>query len=142
MKNKALIEREDYVSEIDGKTYYFCKITLPKKIWEDDYRWIEFESPLVFTCHFIQEATEEDPHQIAFFTFDFGMDGQTNLNLKHNCILMGKEDASNEEKMVIDVIFDLFHAFFHYNGDPNYNYYHWALYGNLKDRVKIGELDE
>ncbi len=29
-------------------------------------------------------------------------------------------------------------AFFHNENDPNYTYYHWALYGNLKNRITSG----
>ena len=38
--------------------------------------------------------------------------------------------------------FDLFHAFCHCSFDPNYTYLHWALYGNLKDRVTINEKNK
>jgi hypothetical protein len=37
------------------------------------------------------------------------------------------------------VQYDLFHAFCHTPIDPNYSHLHWALYGNLKDRVKVIE---
>ena len=37
------------------------------------------------------------------------------------------------------VQYDLFHAFCHTSMDPNYSHLHWAIYGNLKDRVKIIE---
>jgi hypothetical protein len=37
------------------------------------------------------------------------------------------------------VQYDLFHAFCHTSCDPNYSHLHWALFGNLKDRVKVIE---
>ncbi len=37
------------------------------------------------------------------------------------------------------VHFDFDHAFFHYQGDPNYGLTHWAIYGNFKDEVEIIE---
>ena len=63
------------------------------------------------------------------------------LDVKNNFILRYMDDKSDEEKIVFDIIFDLMHAFFHVSDDPNYDDYHWALYGNLKDRVEIGEYD-
>ena len=41
-----------------------------------------------------------------------------------------------KNKIVADVYFDVKHAFFHYEGDPNYTQYHWALYGWLKHGVE------
>jgi hypothetical protein len=34
------------------------------------------------------------------------------------------------------------HAFFHYNGDPNYGHTHWALRGWLESRVELVDLEE
>lgn len=139
MKNKPTIERTDYVSSLDGKTYYGSKITLPETIYEG-YNWIKFKNPLVISCYSINST--DNGHRTAFFNFDWGMDGQTPLEKEHNFILMHSDNLSDEEKIAFDVIFDLFHAFFHPSEDPNYSYYHWALYGMLKDRVETGEDSE
>jgi hypothetical protein len=40
-----------------------------------------------------------------------------------------------KEKIYREVIFDLGHSFFHYEGDPNYTHYHWTLVGWLKHRI-------
>jgi hypothetical protein len=42
---------------------------------------------------------------------------------------------SDEDIVRRQVEFDLAHTFDHPNYDPNYSHTHWALYGNLKDRV-------
>ena len=44
-----------------------------------------------------------------------------------------------EDKVKRMAQYDLSHAFFHYKDDPNYTHYHWALYGNYKDRVILEE---
>jgi hypothetical protein len=135
-RNKPTIKRDDYVSELDGKTHYSCEITLPETIYEG-YNHIRFKKPLVINCYCINST--DNGHLTAFYSFDFGMDSQTPLEKEHNFILMHSDNLSNEEKIAFDVIFDLFHAFFHTSEDPNYSYKHWALYGNLKDRVETGE---
>lgn len=135
-KNKPVVKREDYVSSLDGQTHYYSEITLPEIIYEG-YRTIKFKKPLVIKCHSINST--DNGHKTAFYRFDFGMEGQTPLDKEHNFILMHSDNLSNEEKIAFDVEFDLFHAFFHTAEDPNYTYYHWALYGNLKDRVETEE---
>jgi len=44
------------------------------------------------------------------------------------------EDVENTVKKSVHYDFD--HAFFHYQGDPNYGLIHWAIYGNFKDQVE------
>jgi hypothetical protein len=82
----------------------------------------------------------EDGKKNATVTFDFGMEQTIPLDSDRNMILKDNEDKSDGEKVAIDISFDLFHAFFHCSEDPNYSHYHWALYGNLKDRLKCYEL--
>lgn len=138
-KSKAIIDRQDYVSSLDGQTHYYCEITLPETMREG-YHWIKFKKPLKIKCHYI--GTKDYGYKIAAFHFDFGMDHITPLEKEHNFILMDSDNLSDEEKIIFDVEFDLFHAFFHCEEDPNYSDYHWALYGNLKDRVETGEDHE
>lgn len=138
-KNKAIIDRQDYVSSLDGQTHYYCEIILPETM-QEGYHWIKFKKPLKLKCHYI--GTKDYGYKIAAFSFDFGMDHITPLEKEHNFILMDSDNLSDEEKIVFDVKFDLFHAFFHCEEDPNYSDYHWALYGNLKDRVELGEDTE
>lgn len=40
------------------------------------------------------------------------------------------------------VYYDLFHAFYHYDQDPNYSHLHWALWGCLQSRVTVIDADE
>lgn len=74
--------------------------------------------------------------------FDFGLDYKIPL-LKENNFLYdyaGLNDGLDPMKTVFAVIkFDLMHAFFHYDGDPNYTHLHWALRGMLKDRAFVTE---
>jgi hypothetical protein len=78
----------------------------------------------------------------AYITFDFGLEYQINpISTKNSGWGYHgiNEDSSIEEVTVSVIRYDLFHAFCHYQGDPNYTHLHWALYGNLKDRCKIVE---
>jgi hypothetical protein len=70
--------------------------------------------------------------KIVHFFWDFGMEGTVHLK---NWVLEGRGIKRLKEKILADVIFDVGHAFFHYEGDPNYTTYHWALAGWLKGRV-------
>jgi hypothetical protein len=74
--------------------------------------------------------------KIVYFHWDFGMDGVVGLNSFNIKNIKGLKN-----KIISDVIFDIGHAFFHYEGDPNYTHYHWALKAWLKDRVDITEND-
>ena len=139
MKNKITVEFKDFFSEIDNKEYYLRKIWLPQRLTEGS-KWIKFkDEQLWFECYYIEELTMANPHRTAYIEFDFGMEHSIPLLIQDNFILRDMQDAIDEEKMAFSVIFDLFHAFHHPNLDPNYTVYHWALYGNLKDRVIIGD---
>ena len=140
MANKTQVENKDFISEIDGEKHYLRKIIFPERIVEGG-RWIEFKTGLLsFECFHIDGITMADPTKVAHIEFDFGLQTQIHLLPQNNFILSHMhKDATDEERMAYDVTFDLFHAFHHTNVDPNYTHYHWALYGNLKDRVEIGE---
>lgn len=92
---------------------------------------ITCKEPISIEVYHIDEKTER-----AYFTWDFGMDGIVHLK---NWILEGKQIEGIKERILADVIFDIGHAFFHYEGDPNYTPYHWALAGWLKDRIETEE---
>jgi len=142
MQNQITVERTDYISSIDGKTYYGSEITFPIEIREGS-AFIRFKnelSPLSLRCYHI--GSEDYGYKCATFDYDFGMTHTVPLEQEHNCILTDSDGRTDEEKIAFDVIFDLFHAFFHPKMDTNYTDCHWALYGNLKDRVEIGRYDE
>ena len=75
--------------------------------------------------------------KVVYFTWDFGMDGTVSLN---NFNIQHVKGLKN--KILKDIIFDIGHAFFHYEGDPNYTHYHWGLRGWLKDRVKTNDFEQ
>lgn len=139
MQNKTTVVNENYISEFDGKDYYGSTIILPDEIREGE-RFIRFKKSLSLNCYHI--GSEDYGYKCATFDYDFGMTHTVPLEKEHNFILMHSDDKTDEEKIAFDVIFDLFHAFFHPECDPNYTDYHWALYGNLKDRVEFGEYEE
>lgn len=125
--------------EGDDSPFEIVKITFPEVI-EEGYRKIKFLDTFSFECLNIEEEEADGvKSRSAYVIFDFGMSSIIQLDSRKNCIFMGRDDLSDNDKMFEDVKFDLFHAFFHYVDDPNYTHYHWALYGNLKDRVEIDE---
>jgi hypothetical protein len=81
-----------------------------------------------------------DPeNKIAHCSYDFGMTVKIPIEKEKNYHYnyTGDNPESDPFKTAFSSIkFDLMHAFNHYNGDPNYTEVHWALFGNLKDRVK------
>lgn len=81
----------------------------------------------------------------GFATFDFGMNIETSLDARHNSLLNGylglTPDSELEDIFMKTIMYDLFHAFFHIPQDPNYNHYHWALYGWLKERADAQEFN-
>lgn len=67
----------------------------------------------------------------AYFYFDFGL----NLELGISSFYLDLHD-SPESRAQSTIEFELIHSFCHPPEDPNYGLLNWALYGNLKDRVK------
>lgn len=112
------------------------KIYMPMELREGCDR-ITFKEPLVFDCFYV-----EDDERYAVITFPSGMEKRVGLTFETNCILQDYEKESIEQKICRDVTFDIFHAFFHCPEDPNYTYYHWALYFMLKDNIKCWEVNE
>lgn len=106
------------------------KLHLPEKFTELGE--ITCKEPVYIDVYYVNRKTK-----VVYFTWDFGMDGTVGLNsfnIKH---LKGLK-----KKIISDIIFDIGHAFFHYEGDPNYTHYHWALYAWLKDRVETKDYYE
>lgn len=111
------------------------------QIKEGSDRWLKFNPHLRVDWSVWREKDE----QIAYVTYDFGLDFKINLDAQrkswwgYGCL---NKESTNAEIVDAIIRFDLFHAFFHYQGDPNYSHLHWALYGNLKDRCEAVEIDE
>lgn len=78
---------------------------------------------------------------IANVLFDFGMSLDINVDSNHNFLTTGYNGLTKKSTpyqiLKKTIQFDLFHAFTHYQTDPNYTRYHWALMGWLKDRTKV-----
>jgi len=102
---------------------------------------ITFNPPLVIEVY-LPEAPEKD---YAHIVYDFGMSDRVPITKEKNWLI--NYAKNNEEcdplKTVFSTIkFDLMHAFFHFNEDPNYGHTHWALYGNLENRVDCNDVEE
>lgn len=104
------------------------KLYLPEKFTELGE--ITCKEPIYIDVYYVDRKAK-----IVYFIWDFGMDGTVSLN---NFNIKNIKGLKN--KILADVIFDIGHAFFHYEGDPNYTHYHWALRAWLKDRVETKEM--
>jgi hypothetical protein len=114
---------------------------------DESLRQIYFNPPLVIEYSIYdkidketgKENYPEDSDLMGFFTFDFGMMGECSLDSKNNFLSHGYEGLTKEspveDVLMKSIMFDLFHAFFHTSQDPNYGFYHHALYAYLKDRT-------
>lgn len=67
----------------------------------------------------------------AFIVFDFGLETEIRIS---SFYLDLHDPAEKRTKNTIE--FELIHSFCHPPEDPNYSLLNWALYGNLKNRVK------
>jgi hypothetical protein len=116
------------------------RITLPQIISEEDRR-IRFKDKLSLEW---AVAEDHETHVVVDITFDFGMSFLWNVKKdgKGGFQTFLQENLTLKEAIQKDTEFSLFHAFFHTPDDPNYDISHWALYGNLKDRVDLAEDDE
>ena len=98
------------------------------------------------------KGDDEGNDNYATVTFDFGMEIHVPLTSANNFLISSEIHKTNEhcvsdsspmiDKIRATLEFDLDHAFLHINQDPNYNTYHWALFGNLKDRVNVLDCEE
>ena len=105
------------------------KVNIPKKIREDDME-IVFKNGQELSVDVTHSVVDE---RLLFAVTDYGMD--ICFDRFDNFLV---EEGDTDEDIIIKVLtFDLFHAFCHPCEDPNYSHYHWALYGNLKDRVDV-----
>lgn len=120
---------------------------------DESLRQIYFNPPLVIEYSIYDKIDKEtgkenypyDSDLMGFFTFDFGMRAECSLDSKNNFLSNGYEgltkDSPVEDILMKTIMFDLFHAFFHIPDDPNYGFYHHALYAYLKERVNVKEAD-
>jgi hypothetical protein len=108
------------------------------KIDESGIRFLEFNPPLNIDWSFYPNSMPGGRE--CFVDYDFGL---TDRFRPYASIAMGwSYDDITMKTPISEVVkafvkYELFHAFFHYQGDPNYSHLHWALSGHLKDRVKI-----
>jgi len=92
---------------------------------------ISCKEPIYINVYYVDRKVK-----VVYYTWDFGMNGAVNLN---NFNVKNIKGLKN--KIAADIYYDIGHAFFHYEGDPNYTHYHWALYAWLKDRLDIVRKD-
>ena len=113
------------------------RIDFPSNIYEGN-NVIHFKQPF-----YVDWLTPLDENNIAHISFDSGMSCELEIDPLKD-FLFGMYDTNEIiiRKIKEMISFDLFHAFFHCTEDPNFTYYHWALYGLLKDRVECKEEEE
>ena len=94
---------------------------------------IVFSTPLQ-VCATIPDDIDEPVR----YNYDFGMACKVSVKPGHNFLYdyAGENESFDPIKTLFSTIkFDLMHAFFHIEIDPNYTSMHWALAGNLRNRV-------
>lgn len=101
------------------------KLFLPDTIHELEV--ISLTSPIYIDIYYVDRRKKT-----VFFEWDFGMSDSIHLE---DYVLQDIRGLKN--KITRSLKFDISHAFCHYQGDPNYTHYYWALYGNLKDRITV-----
>lgn len=106
------------------------KLYLPERFTELGE--ITCKEPIYIDVYYVDRKIK-----VVYFQWDFGMEGKVGLNSFNIEHLKGLK-----KKILADIIFDIGHAFFHYEGDPNYTHYHWALKAWLKDRVETKDYYE
>ena len=110
------------------KPFEYATITITE-LWSIGH--LVFTKPLVIEVY----LGENDE---ALIVYDFGMEDKVPTNIDKNFLHnYGREEDPRKDPILTvfsTIKFDLMHAFFHYNGDPNYGHTHWALIGHLKDR--------
>lgn len=128
-------------------------IEIIKSTWkseETEYVKISFPTVMQEDCNiltFLQPVEalvfdgEEGYADVSFGLKDcsYPIDITIPVKLDNNFLLMGMDNATMAERVYRTLCFDLFHAFFHHKGDPNYGLLHWALYGNFKEYVTCTE---
>jgi len=105
------------------------KIELPNSFFELGL--IKLKEPISIELYYVDRRQHR-----AYFTWDFGMDCEVFLNSFMLTSRVTSRYQRLKNKVLMQIKYDLGHAFFHYEGDPNYTHYHWALAGWLKDRVE------
>jgi hypothetical protein len=100
---------------------------------------IIFKAPLKIDVFF---GPDDDGNEEALAVYDFGMSQRIALSKEHNFLYNyagSNEDVEPIKTVFATIKFDLMHAFFHYDGDPNYGHLHWALRGNLEDHLSADD---
>lgn len=100
------------------------------------------DKPLVIEVYGAEDTDDDDA---ALITYDFGMEQRISTKVENNFLhnYTGDNPEGSPIKTIFATIkFDLMHAFFHFNQDPNYDAIHWALVGHLSERALAIEWDE
>lgn len=103
---------------------------------------LKFKEPLKVDAYFYNSDGDYETGTVdnATIRYDFGMYDTIPLSKGDNMhvnYMTRNPDADLAIFVFNTIALDIMHAFFHYVGDPNYNHTHWALFGNLKDRVEV-----
>lgn len=98
---------------------------------------LQFEDQiLTFDPAVLVEARHDCERPNFKIEFDFGL----KLDYDSEEEIFGDIHALNDcARRFLE--YHLIHAFFNCKRDPNYTVLHWALWGNLKDRIKVLNLE-
>jgi len=130
-------------------------VEIPSPIAEGELSFSEFDECgwEFFTCKepvkikwTIWPDKNDPTNEIAWIDFDFGMTYRVSIIPEHNFLLHNYNGdqglATYEERVRTTVLFDVMHAFTHYDQDPNYGHLHWAIRGWLDMNLEKHERTE
>ena len=122
-------------TRIDGGKFVF-------DIIDEGGRKLKFSPPLVIDWCVYKQIDARGDITTAYVNYDFGL---TDKFKPYASISGGwgykeiTKDTPLSDIIRAFIEYDLFHAFYHYSGDPNYSHLHWALFGNLKEQTTMIE---
>ena len=126
--------KTDICSIVDRKEREYCEFS---KDYVTDatiiinqlfgYGYVRFKSPLKIGV----SIYEKD--QIGHYYYDFGMEDKVSVDQRRN--FFGKPTDDPFQIVLNTIKFDIEHALFHTDIDPNFSHTHWALRAILADRI-------
>jgi hypothetical protein len=123
----SIVDRQEHVPSEFSNHHYTDATIIIKQLF--GYGYVKFKTPLKISV----SINEED--RMAHYTYDFGMDDKVSTDPQSN--FYGTSKVTDPVEIVFNTVkFDIEHALFHYDGDPNFNHTHWALRAILEDRIE------
>jgi hypothetical protein len=123
----SIVDRQEHRPSEFSDHHYTDATIIIKQLF--GYGYVKFRTPLKISV----SIDEED--RVAHYTYDFGMDDEVSVNPKSN--FYASSAVTDPVEIVLNTIkYDIEHALFHTDIDPNFSHTHWALRAILEDRIE------